>query len=66
MKSGSLPQETRNYVLEITACTAEEWRDSPPATVDLRLDERKSFEDACIALADTRRLKALEFEVEGV
>ena len=66
MKSGSVPQETRNYVLEITAHTAEEWRDSPPATVDLRLDEQKSFEDACIALADTRRLKALEFEADGV
>jgi hypothetical protein len=66
MKSGSVPQETRNYVLEITAHTAEEWRGSPPATVDLRLDEHKSFEDACIALADTRRLKALEFEADGV
>ena len=42
-----------------------DWRDNPPATIDLRLDGRKSFEDACITLADTRRLKALEPETEG-
>ncbi|MGJ7042291.1 hypothetical protein J2Y63_005573 [Shinella sp. BE166] len=66
LKTGSLPQETRNYVLDITAHAAEDWRDNPPAAVDLRLDGQKPFEDACVALADTRRLKALEFEVEGV
>ncbi|UDF32860.1 UNVERIFIED_ORG: lytic transglycosylase domain-containing protein (plasmid) [Roseateles sp. XES5] len=65
LKTGSLPQETRNYVLDITAHAAEDWRDDPPVAVDLRLDGQKSFEDACIALADTRRLKGLEFEVEG-
>ncbi len=65
LKNGSLPQETRNYVLDITAHAAEDWRDSPPATIDLRLDGQKSFEDACIALADTRHLKAKEFEEEG-
>ena len=66
LKTGSLPQETRNYVFDITAHAAEDWRDNPPAAVDLRLDGQKSFEDACIALADTRRLKALEVEAEGV
>lgn len=66
LKTGSLPQETRNYVLDITAHPAEDWRDSPPAAIDLRLDGQRSFEDACIALADTRHLKALEFEAEGV
>jgi hypothetical protein len=66
LKNGSLPQENRNYVLDITAHAAEDWRDNPPAAIDLRLDGQKSFEDACIALADTRRLKALEFEAEGV
>jgi hypothetical protein len=65
LKTGSLPLETRNYVLDITAHAAEDWRDNPPAAIDLRLDGQKSFEDACIALADTRRLKALEFEAEG-
>ncbi|MGQ3241631.1 MAG: lytic transglycosylase domain-containing protein [Shinella sp.] len=65
LKTGSLPQETRNYVLDITAHAAEDWRDNPPTSVDLRLDGQKSFEDACIALADTRRLKTLEFEAEG-
>jgi hypothetical protein len=65
LKTGSLPQETRNYVLDITAHAAEDWRDNPPAAIDLRLDGQKPFEDACIALADTRRLKTLEFDVEG-
>ncbi len=65
LKTGSLPQETRNYVLDITAHSAEDWRDNPPTTIDLRLDGQKSFEDACVALADTRRLKTLEFETEG-
>lgn len=65
LKNGSLPQETRNYVLDITVHAAEDWRDNPPVAIDLRLDGQKSFEDACIALADTRRLKALEFEAEG-
>lgn len=65
LETGSLPQETRNYVLDITALPAEDWRDNPPAAIDLRLDGQKSFEDACIALADTRRLKSLEFEAEG-
>jgi hypothetical protein len=65
LNSGSLPQETRNYVLDITAYAAEDWRDNPPAVIDLRLDGQKSFEEACVALADTRRIKALEFETEG-
>jgi hypothetical protein len=65
LNTGSLPQETRNYVLDITAHAAEDWRDNPPAAIDLRLDGQKSFEDACIALADSRRLKALEFETES-
>lgn len=65
LKTGSLPQETRNYVLDITAHAAEDWRDNPPAAVDLHLDKQKSFEDACIALADTRRLKGPEPEAEG-
>ena len=66
LKTGSLPQETRNYVLDITAHPAEDWRNNPPTAIDLRLDGQKSFEDACIALADTRRLKPLEFEAEGI
>ena len=50
LENGSLPQETRNYVLDITAHAAEDWRDNPPAAIDLRLDGQKSFEDACITL----------------
>ena len=65
LETGSLPQETRNYVLDITAHPAEHWRANPPPAIDLRLDGQRSFEDACVALADTRRLKSLEFEAEG-
>lgn len=65
LKTGSLPQETRNYVLDITAHPAEDWRNNPPTAIDLRLDGQKSFEEACIALADTRHLMPLEFEAEG-
>ena len=64
--TGSLPLETRDYVLDITAYAAKDWRDNPPAAVDLRLDGQKSFHDACTALADTRRLKALAPKAEGV
>ncbi|WP_244477584.1 MULTISPECIES: lytic transglycosylase domain-containing protein [unclassified Rhizobium] len=65
LRTGSLPQETRNYVIDITSHPVEDWRDNPPTATDLRLDGQKSFEDACIALADKRRLKPLEFEAEG-
>lgn len=50
---GDLPAETRAYVQAITGYSAETWRDSPPAGVDLSLDG-ESFQPACIALAATR------------
>ncbi|MDQ0321717.1 soluble lytic murein transglycosylase-like protein [Pararhizobium capsulatum DSM 1112] len=65
LRTGNLPYETRAYVLAITAHPAEEWKDNPPQTLDLRLDKDKSFYDACTALADKRQLKEIEFEEEG-
>lgn len=65
LNTGSLPDETRAYVLAITAHPVEEWKDNPPQTLDLRLDKDKSFYDACTALADKRRLKEVEFGDEG-
>jgi soluble lytic murein transglycosylase-like protein len=65
LANGNLPFETRAYVLAITAHPVEEWKDNPPAALDLRLDKNKSFYDACTALADKRRLKEVEFEEEG-
>ncbi len=65
LATGNLPSETRAYVLAITAHPIEEWKDNPPAALDLRLDKDKSFYDACTALADKRRLKEVEFAEEG-
>lgn len=66
LTSGSLPYETRGYVLAITGHTIEEWKDTPPETASAPLDKDKSFVDACVALAATKRLKAPAFPPEGV
>lgn len=55
--NGRLPYETQDYVLAITGHAAEDWRDAPPATVDLRLDKGKAFQDACVTLASARKIK---------
>ena len=65
LAEGGLPYETRDYVLSITAHAAEDWRDNPPKTLDIDLDKEKPFLDACVALADTRRLKELSPGNEG-
>ena len=54
--SGSLPMETRDYVFAITGYPAEVWRDNAPAVAAPDLDPQKPFKDACVALADTRRI----------
>ena len=48
-----LPPETRAYVSAITGFPAETWRDAPPASVDLALDQTAAFQSACIAYATT-------------
>lgn len=57
--NGSLPFETRAYVIAITAHTAEQWKDSPPEKLDLALDSDKPFLEACIALAASRQMKEI-------
>ncbi|WP_425292694.1 transglycosylase SLT domain-containing protein [Agrobacterium larrymoorei] len=53
---GRLPIETRDYVFAITGHTAETWRDTPPENAAPKLDDRLSFQDACVTLADKRRM----------
>lgn len=51
-----LPIETRDYVFAITGATIEMWRDKPPQTAAPALDESRPFREACMVLADTRRM----------
>ena len=56
-EGGGLPWETQDYVQAITGMTAWNWRDNPPAKVDIRLDKQRPFRDACVDLAGTRKLR---------
>lgn len=51
---GDLPDETRAYVAAITGFSAEDWRDAPPARIDLAL-KGNGFQEGCVALASRRR-----------
>ncbi|WP_183937970.1 lytic transglycosylase domain-containing protein [Rhizobium paranaense] len=64
LNSGNLPNETRSYVIAITAHTVEQWKDDPPDTVAPELDKGKPFAQACMALAGSRRLKQVALEQE--
>ncbi len=66
LASGSLPYETRSYVVAITAHTVDEWKDTPPETAAPALDGKKPFLDACVALAGRKRLTETAFQPEGV
>lgn len=61
LATGRLPFETRAYVIAITAHTAEQWKDTPPEKLELELDKGKPFHDACLALAESRRMKEIVF-----
>jgi hypothetical protein len=56
-EGGNLPWETQDYVQAITGLTAASWRDSPPKTLDIRLDKQRPFREACIDLAGKRKLR---------
>lgn len=56
LEGKGLAEETVNYVPIITGLTAEQWRDTPPAQHDFRLDPDKSFYTACSEMARKRRL----------
>jgi soluble lytic murein transglycosylase-like protein len=57
LTNGRLPIETRDYVFAITGHTIETWRDAPPAVAAPELDDALPFQDACLALAETRRMQ---------
>jgi hypothetical protein len=59
-KTNGLAQETIDYVQIITGQTAEDWRDTPPKTLNLALDPTKSFMQSCLILAKKRRLSKLK------
>ncbi len=52
-----LPGETQDYVASITGHTARAWRDTPPETVDYRLDGETPFETACLTQAEGRSIR---------
>ena len=56
LSDGSLPLETRAYVLAITGYPAERWKDDPPAEAAAPLAREKPFLESCVALAESRRL----------
>ena len=58
-QTGGLASETIEYVQIITGLSAETWRDTPPAALDLRLSKTTAFMPACIQLAQGRRLSPL-------
>jgi soluble lytic murein transglycosylase-like protein len=57
LRTGRLPIETRDYVFAITGYPAETWRDKPPETAAPPLDDSKPFQEGCIQLAASRRLR---------
>lgn len=59
LKGGGLKRETIDYVEIITGISAIQWRDAPPAHVDLRLSKGQRFQSACEALASGRRQSPL-------
>lgn len=64
-EGGRLPDETRDYVVSITGHSADHWRVTPPATLDLSLRgagpgaSSEVFREACVAMASERRSRGL-------
>jgi hypothetical protein len=56
LDTGSLPLETRSYVLAVTAYTIDQWKDHPPDIAAPPLDRDKPFAEACQSLAERRSL----------
>lgn len=64
--AGSLPLETRSYIFGITGHSAEEWKAAAGDLALPPLDDHRPFLDACIALAETRRLVEPAGRIEGL
>jgi hypothetical protein len=54
---GILPLETRAYVYAITGHSATTWRDAPPMELDLSFESDRTFQEGCIARAESRRFR---------
>ncbi len=65
LSNGSLPLETRAYVLAITGYSAEQWKDDPPEQAAVALADDKPFLESCVALADSRRLLSPNLAGQG-
>ena len=50
---GSLPAETRNYVMIVTGTPVESWLSGSIEAVDYTLQPEQTFLDSCIAMAKT-------------
>jgi Transglycosylase SLT domain len=66
LRTGGLPIETQNYVYGITGHTAEEWKTAKSEFKIPPLDDQRSFMDACVALAESRKLVEPADRSEGV
>lgn len=65
LSNGSLPLETRAYVLAITGYSAEQWKDDPPPKAAAPLATDKPFLESCVALANSRRLASVAVAGQG-
>lgn len=65
LAGGSLPFETRAYVLAITGQPVEQWTGEPPDQAAPPLAKDKPFLQSCIALAESRRLSPAALASEG-
>jgi hypothetical protein len=59
-KTNGLASKTMNYVQIITGQSAEDWRDTPPKSLDLALQKDKPFMSACLELAKKRSLSKIK------
>jgi len=62
---GSLPSETRSYVMAITAHTVEEWKADTPGETAYALAKDIPFIDSCVALANRRKISEPVWQPEG-
>lgn len=65
LNGGSLPFETRAYVMAITGYSVEQWTADPPKEAAAPLDPDKLFLPGCVALAESRRLSPGTLVSEG-
>lgn len=57
LSTNRLPIETRDYVFMITGAFVETWRDNPPDSAAPELARDTPFQQACVTLAETRRMR---------